>query len=106
MSKEDFIYVYFTGSVVTHKPEELSKAIKAEADYLLSQKGIACREVDINVNICKERVGEYLWANQYNVSDEDAEALAKEHGFSLNEIDWDNRDFNCAARGYKRLEEK
>lgn len=103
MSKEDFIYVYFTGSIVSHKLEDVLTSIKAEADYLFSQEGIGCREVNINVNVNKERVGEYLWTNQYNVSDEEAEALAKEHEFSLDEIDWNNRDFNCAARGYKRL---
>ena len=92
--------VHFTGGIVTNDLNELKEEIQREAKYLLNTT--EQKKINININVERVEVGEYIWTNQYNISDEEAKVLAKDHNFDLSEIDWDNRDFECAARGYRR----
>ena len=97
MSKEDMINVYFFDGLITHDLSE----VKNHIDFMFKDAPNTL-PIEFPMKVYRERVGEYVWTNQYNLSTEEVEDLATKHGFTLEDIDWENRDFECAARGYKR----
>ena len=90
MSKEDKIWVYTIGCVsnyrgITGFTHDLLSAMSLLEDH--------CRNWDdwkdveeFRIERGQEQVADYLYSNQFNISVGEAEELAKEHGFTLEDI--------------------